>query len=157
MARSESGGHPCRGWGKLLVRQEGRHPQPSVGQIVQSKNNGALGRVTHTNEKGSVGYLLNDPPTDRITGNMGWSAPHELMVLTYIDGNLVRRLDYARDVKAEPATPILDLPDPYCRTRRITKVGDFWEAQDEVGNPIGMLRDAEAYNLSAQLFWEFGL
>lgn len=152
------GDTPVGGWQKLLDRQDARYPRPAIGQLVQSKDGSGSGTITHIEDDGSIGYLLADTPVERITGNMGWNAPHELKIQTYNDGTIVHWSDYACDVKARAATPILDLPEPYCRIRKVIKTDRDWEAQDEVGNPIGLLLgEAEAYDLSIQLFWEFGL
>ncbi len=154
------GDTPVGGWEKLLHEQDSRHPRPAVGQTVRNKENGEFGIVAIHLPGGRVGYEVlfataAHPRQPRTRTE--WALPSDLNVQTYSEGHIEHWSEYACDVKAQAATPILDLPEPYCRIRKVIKADRDWEAQDEVGSPIGLLGETEAHNLSIQLFWEFGI
>ena len=157
------GENPIGGWKKLLDKQESRHPQPAVGQAVQNKGNGAWGVVLNL-EGGMVGYEVayRDTylPPPGILSRTEWALPSDLKVQTYNEGHIEHWSDYACDVLAEAATPILDLPHPFCNIRRITESGKWegrWSVRDENMAFIAVVDEKTAHELSIQLFWEFGL
>lgn len=147
------GEHPVGGWKKLLDKQASRNPQPCIGQTVRYKSSAPAGVVVSI-EHGRIGFT-NGLPNTSVAGNMFWALPVELQVQSELD--VEKWEDFAEDVSAAPPTPILDLPAPYCNIRRISKSGEKWVAQDDLGKLIAVLNEEAAFNLSVQLFWEFGL